>query len=339
MSDRSGRVGAVVGLVFAVIFVAACAGVFWLSYTGELSELLPIGGQSQGTTSSQGEGSEPVEAALVPKQFSEYTWGEIAQVSGLISAAGSFEEARAVAAEYNILTAEGTITDAVHELVLADGTRCTARVVGVLADDLADGSGKAGLTLMAGPIASRSMNDADANVGGWEASNLRSWLASDGLALLPGEVSSSVKTVLKTTNNTGTSYEPVAGLTQTADALWVPSGSELYGTLTWFAQEYGDEPIANTGYLDMAPYDEAISSEGAQYQYFAERGLADREDPSGVLASAFGQLSGGFWTRSAYPVRIFETDEGMFYQVLSSGYPSTVLQASQANNVVVGFCI
>ena len=143
----------------------------------------------------------------------------------------------------------------------------------------------------------------------------------------------------KTTNNTGT----VKGgdfdvLTSTADKLWAFSASEVYGDVTWFAQEYGDKPIANTGYVDFAPYDRLLCSEGAQYAYFAEQGVRDRASFS-ALEGAVGSMGGNWWLRTPYPASLVGVEDSCFYQVMASGYPSTVLRASEENGVVAGFCL
>ena len=86
------------------------------------------------------------ESALSPKSFSEYDWDELTQVAQMISEAPSDEEGEAVAAEWGV-----SIGDT-RPLPLSDGRQATLTVVGIRCDELADGSGQAGLTLMTSPI-------------------------------------------------------------------------------------------------------------------------------------------------------------------------------------------
>lgn len=74
---------------------------------------------------------------------------------------------------------------------LTNGQTLQYRIVGINHDDLADGSGKAGLTFEATntALASRKMNATYTNVGGWEKSELRGRLNTGDLwSLLPTEL-------------------------------------------------------------------------------------------------------------------------------------------------------
>ena len=182
------------------------------------------------------------------------------------------------------------------------------------------------------------MNDSATNAGGWGSSGLRAWLDEEGMALLPEELSTHVKQVSKLTNNVGVVTNGFDIISTTTDRLWLFSSSEVFSDLTWFAREFGTKPIPNTVYTDFAPYDQLISSEGSQYAYFAEQGISDLSGYE-VLAGALGQLGGNWWMRTPYPVSFVGIDESCFYQVMASGYPSTVLSSDQENGVVAGFCL
>lgn len=74
---------------------------------------------------------------------------------------------------------------------LTNGQTLQYRIVGINHDDLADGSGKAGLTFEATntALASQKMNATYTNVGGWEKSELRGRLNTGDLwSLLPTEL-------------------------------------------------------------------------------------------------------------------------------------------------------
>lgn len=198
----------------------------------------------------------------------------------------------------------------------------------------------AGLTLMTSPIAVRPFSD-EKNEGGWESSDLRSWLAGEGASLLPDELVSRVVPVLKVTDNAAVRYGDsgaVEALTTTADALWVPSVSEVCGEVDWFAQEYGTTPSASSEYVDFRPYDEALSAQGEQYEYFSDAGV-DGSGTSGALVMAYGGTACNWWYRTSYPYALEGWEQRMVYQVMSSGYPGMTSGPSEQAGVVVGLCL
>ena len=151
---------------------------------------------------------------------------------------------------------------------LTNGKTLEYRIVGINHDDLADGSGKAGLTFEATNtvLGAQRMNATQTNAGGWEQSELRGRLNSGDLwSLLPSELQSKVKTVKKMTDNKGggTAGTPSA----TTDKVFLLSTTEVYGNL---------------------------QSDGAQYEYYKSKG---------VTTSSYSGASSGnhHWTRSVYP--------------------------------------
>ena len=332
MGEKNGSgAGTYLLLVLSVVFVAACGAVFWLASTGRLASLLSGHGPS---TSSE----SPASDELAVKAFSDYSWDELSEIAQRISAAPDDQSGLEVARRFGIVGDDGRILDCVHAVQLSDGQVVTCRVVGVRADDLTDGSGKAGLTFMMSSLAQRPMNDAATNVGGWGSSGLRSWLDAEGIALLPSDLAKSIKPVSKLTNNAGVVTDGFDVVSATTDKLWLFSSSEVFGDLSWFAHEFGTKPIPNTVYTDFEPYDRLISSEGSQYAYFSDHGVADLSGYE-VLPGALGQTAGNWWMRTPYPVSFVGIDESSFYQVMASGYPSTVLSSDQENGVVAGFCL
>ncbi len=331
--SRRGSGGGGCLVAFSLVFVLACGGVFFLVATGRLSSFF---GERRSAASAQdaaaGDGKE-----LEPKDFASYTWEELRQIASLIENSGSEEAGLAVAQKYGILASDGTLNDCERQVVLVDGSAGLCRVVGVLADDLADGSGKAGLTFIMSGLGSSEMNPTATCDGGWEGSELRGWLNSEGLSLLPEDLRAGVRVVSKLSNNVGITNDP-SSITSTSDSLWLFGASEIYGSISWYEQEYGSGVIYNTDYTDFAPYKQMINSEGSQYLYFAQNGVADRSEYAAV-STVLGSLSSNFWLRSAYPLSISGTDDGQFYQVMASGYPSTVALATQRNKILAGFCL
>lgn len=317
MSRHGGGCLAAVAVTLSLLVLALGAGLLCLVVTGGVP-----GAQ---TAASQHE-------ELEPKQFSEYSWDELAQVADLIAQAPSDEEGRSVAEAWHIHVGDS------RPLPLSDGVQAQLIVVGIRHDQRADGSGVAGLTLMTSPVALRPMNDEDTNEGGWEKSELRSWLATDGLALLPEDLSGNLVEVTKLTNNSGVTKE-TSDVTETSDTLWLFSLTEVCGPVDLFATEYGDEVRARTYYEDYTVYDDVLSAEGTQYEYFADAGITDLADASGTLALGYSGSDVSWWYRSPYPYTFGYDDEYFFYQVMPSGYPSTLGYASQEAGVVLGLCL
>jgi len=151
---------------------------------------------------------------------------------------------------------------------LTDGKTLEYRIVGINHDDLADGSGKAGLTFEAtnSALGYQKMNATNTNAGGWEKSKLRGRLNSGDLwSLLPAELQSKVKAVKKLTDNQGGGKAGTP--TATTDKVFLLSATEVWG--------------------DM-------QSDGTQYEYYKSKG---------VTTSNYSGASSSYnhWTRSVSP--------------------------------------
>lgn len=86
----------------------------------------------------------------------------------------------------------------------ANGETLEYRIVGINHDDLADGSGKAGLSFETtnDVMGEQRINSTNTNVRGWEKSEQRGRLNSGDLwALLPTELTAKIKSVNKMTDN------------------------------------------------------------------------------------------------------------------------------------------
>ena len=147
---------------------------------------------------------------------------------------------------------------------LTNGETLEYRIVGINHDDLADGSGKAGLTFEAiNAVLGARLNPTDTNTGGWERSELRGRLNSgDFWTLLPAEFQSKVKSVTKMTDNKGGGSAGTP--TATTDKVFLLSATEVWGN---------------------------IESDGVQYEYYKSKG---------VTSSNYSGASLGYnrWTRS-----------------------------------------
>ena len=122
------------------------------------------GGASGG--GSAGAGSATVQAAIA-KDAKDWTLDEQKAVTEDIAAKG---EASPAYAKAKAAMDAGTK----FSMKLTDGQTLKYRIIGINHDDLADGSGKAGLTFLTTSTGIRSqMNATKMNEGGWEKSDLR----------------------------------------------------------------------------------------------------------------------------------------------------------------------
>ena len=163
---------------------------------------------------------------------------------------------------------------------LKNGKTLEYRIIGIDHDDLADGSGKAGLTfLTTSTTISSRMNATDTNAGGWEKSELRTKMNSGEIwNLMPSDFQSKVKSVKKLTNNIGDgSANKDAAITATSDKLFLLSYSEIVPTSYW-ASSY--------------PW---TSNEGTQYEAFKGK-VTNNYSGNDCL-----KIGNYWWERSASP--------------------------------------
>lgn len=212
------------------------------------------GGASGGDT---GAVSEAVQTAIA-KDAKDWTLGEQKAVAEDIAAKGAASPAFAKAKAAMDAGTE-------FSMKLTDGMTLTYRIIGINHDELADGTGKAGLTFEATNRALHGwrMNATKTTIGGWEKSELRGRLNTGDLwSLLPSELQSKVKSVTKMTDNQGGGEAGTPSAT--TDKVFLLSSTEVWGNL--------DE-------------------DGSQYEYYKSKG---------VTTSNFSGASSGslHWTRS-----------------------------------------
>ena len=209
---------------------------------------------------STGADSATVQAAIA-KDAKNWTLDEQKAVADDIAAKG---EASSAYAKAEAAMDAGTK----FSVKLTDGKTLTYRIIGINHDNLADGSGKAGLTFEATNtvLGAQRMNATNTNVGGCEKSELRGRLNSGDLwSLLPSELQSKVKAVTKMTDNKGggTAGTPTA----TTDKIFLLSTTEVYGDL---------------------------QSDGTQYEFYKSKGVT-HSNYSGASSSY------NHWSRSVSP--------------------------------------
>lgn len=327
-------------LTVACVFVVLAMGVLALAMTGRLRPLVEsvapgLAGvpAQQAGQETEGQGAETAQT-LEPKDFTDYSWDELSQISTKIAAAATDDDGLAIAQEYKLADAAGAPVNETREVVLDDNTLAYARIVGFRHDQRADGSGVAGMTLMVSMLSEQPMETSNTSQGGWESSSLRAWLAGDGMALLPDDLASHIVSVSKASNNVGVTSD-LASVTQTADGLWAFSAVEVCGNITWFEDEFATE-ISYTAGLDTV-----LNAEGAQYPYFSAAGVTEETGgQSGALALTYRGSSRPWWYRSAYPLNYADTSSSSyFFRVSETGFPSSVGQANATAGVVAGLCI
>ena len=251
------------------------------------------GGASGG--GSAGADSATVQAAIA-KDAKDWTLDEQKAVAEDIAAKGEASPAYAKAKAAMDASTRWSVK-------LTNGKTLKYRIVGINHDDLADGSGKAGLTFEAtnDAMGEQRMNATDTNAGGWEKSELRGRLNSGDLwSLLPTEVQSKAKAVTKMTDNKADGqYGTPSATTATTDTVFLLSMAEVYGS---------------------------IYRDGNQYEYYKSKG---------VTGSSW---SGTSWDLGHRTRSVNEYGSKAFCSVASDGYFDVYCVASGVDNVFPAWC-
>ena len=132
------------------------------------------------------------------------------------------------------------------ELDLGSEGLVNMEVVGIDADDLADGSGKAPISWISKELLAtkRRMNPAlvtnddgtyqegTGSIGSWEKSELRTYLNDTIKPLIPSDVQAMIKTVTKYSCGYDTSGAKVTNMVS-EDAVWIPSHREVFNNTSY----------------------------------------------------------------------------------------------------------
>lgn len=244
-----------------------------------------------------------------------YTWEELSKISGEIGKARDEGAAVEIAKKYNLTTKDGKLDGTqTKSVTLSNGMQTAVQIVGFAHDEKANGA-KAGITfIFKDIIGEHDMNSSNTNAGGWERSQMRSYLSSEGLNLLPADLKEKVVAVSKLTNNVGETQD-VSSVTPTSDRLWLFSLTELCRTIGW------------SGNNDV------LSAEGLQYKLFRDMNVNDGGSNS-ILEKRLNGKSYTWWARSPVP---YNHDD--FGCVMSDGDPYHAYNTDYLAGVVPGFCI
>lgn len=269
---------------------------------------------SEGAESGPSDEGDPSAPAVLPT-VNDYSWEELSQISQLISAAPSQDEALDIAAQYHLCNADGSLDGTqTKEFVIGNSMLVSMQVAGFNHDTRADGTGVAGITFIARTsLGVQFMNASNTTSGGWRDSDMREWMNGRLLDSLPKEVSSVVVPVVKHTNAVGETTDP-ASVVATNDWLWLPSYSELGGHMD----------------IDDDAYDDVYNAEGAQYQLFSDLGVR-WDKPNEILALEGVEF---WWERTPDPM------DGRFFMCVGpEGTPWYARVPSSEFDVVLCFCV
>lgn len=200
---------------------------------------------------------------------------------------------------------------AMKELDLGSEGIVHMQIVGIDVDDLADGSGKAPLTFISKELlkTSHRMNPAytagqegTGTLGGWEKSEMRSYLKDTIKPLIPATVRSGIKEVTKYTRIYTASPEAAVNDVATTEDVWIPSRHEMFDGTTQYYETKGPR------------YGEIFSSNDSR-----------KKSQVGATIASY------WWLRSA-------TNYSSFYYVYSDGLNYSSI-AYNSYGVALGFCL
>ena len=254
------------------------------------------GGASGGGTG--GADSATVQAA-VAKDAKDWTLDEQRAVAEDIAAKG---EASPAYAKAKAAMDEGTK----WSVKLTNGKTLEYRIIDINHDDLADGSGKAGLTFLTTSAGIQSRKNAtNTNAGGWEKCELRQKMNSGEIwNLMPSDFQSKVKAVRK--KSVTVVYD--ATVIQTNDKLFLLSFPEIVGT----------PPSSWSGFSWLA-------DQGFQYDVYKEKVFGNSFEYN------FLAIGSSWWMRDF-------GSSGAFL-VSSDGFPaSQTTDANSSNTVCPAWC-
>ena len=331
------KIGIIAAVAVVVVVLVAGFATNWFGLAGvQPKEAVDVPAPAQSEqpndsvaeSGSQADGSSAQAGAAVKSAVEAYTWDELSQISNEIAAAGSEDAAIEVAKRYNLCTPDGKLDGTqVKSVTLSDGTQTDVQIAGFAHDDKTSG-GKAGITFIFGEsIAEAPMNTTDTNAGGWEGSQMRAYLNSDGMALLPDELSSVVVPVDKLSNNVGET-ETTSSVTVTSDSLWLFSLPELGGNVP--------EDRIGDGYgLYEDIYVRVFDAAGFQYKLFRDAGASMSNSDNAILVKTQTDTYSFWWLRTSD-----SRDSYNFLRVDQHGYvPAGGDAADFQRGVVPGFCI
>ena len=231
-------------------------------------------------------GAPPSSGPPKGKALNEYTWEEIDYISS-----------NGLASEYGFQVGDE------KNITLSTNEALTLAIMDFDHDDLADGTGKAGITfglknLMA---ETRVMSSAFTNVGGFIESTIYEWLQGDLLNSLPADLQSVLKIVdKKSSRGQGSSI-----ILTNAMKIFLFAEIEVFGEITY-----------------------SVTGEGTQYAYFTTTASKMKYLANGSGSAAI------WWLRSPY-----RANSWSWCIVNANGNASFSGNSTAANGVCFAFCV
>ena len=267
----------------------------------------------------------------IRSSLDDYTWDQLQEISLKIKAAETRNEAREIAKRYHLLDADGHIPyPCTKRVTLTNGLEVGAQLVGIRHDELLDGTGKAGLTFMFDAGIAERNAAAQPLSAGWADCELREWLDSDGLKLLPNELRAYIKDVKKISNNVGAARS-ASCLSELPATLWLPAMVELCGN---------QPPESFTE--DFHYLADIYNGEGKEYQLFRELKVSPYTTNEMLVRQWKGKDT-CWWERTTSPDT--SESEGTLYMNRVGHDGDVFTYATPADNpkkrtcVIPGFCI
>lgn len=322
-------VGIVVGAVAVVAIVALGVAFAMGAFSGgdnkkEAESTTAEQTQSSESSSSEAGSTEQAQSneIAVKAKLSEYSWSDLAKIADKIETeAKTRDEAIKIAASYNLVKSDGTMTGDTKTLETGVGST-DIFIADVYVDKLASSTSKCAAFTFVGAniLTTHAMNATATNSGGWSKSGMRTWLNGTVVNSFPADLEKATKQVVKMTNNTGKSQSTTC-VTQTTDKVWLLSWMECLGPISW-------NEGADTSYIDNID-----NQEGVQYAWFKQQGVEGEQGHDSLIRSASGSSEEGvWWMRSSAPNT--STSFGDMGPEIDNGGT-----ASTAEGVVIGFCI
>lgn len=230
-------------------------------------------------------GAPPSSGPPKGKTLNEYTWDEISYISS-----------NGLAGEYGFQVGDE------KNIILSTNEALTLAIMDFDHDDLADGTGYAGITFGLKNLMkdTRQMNSTNTNVGGFTGSAMYTWLTGTLLPALPSDL----QAVLKSVNKKTSAGNQSSTINTNAMKVFLFSEIEIFGSTTCSA-----------------------AGEGEQYDYFA------------TAANRIKYLSNGdgsadrWWERSPY------ASYSNYFCLVASDGDASYSHANNSRCVCFGFCV
>ena len=209
---------------------------------------------------------------------------------------------------------------------LTTGEVITVVILGFNHDDLADGSGKAPISIgMKNLLATTyRMNATGTNAGGWDESEMRTSTMNTLFNLLP----TGWKNIIKTVNKKATAGSQSENITTSADKLWLLAMSEIFSATS----------IENSSTSTIANYADAYNAEGTQYKYY-ENLIGDNNGGTATNSLLIKKLSNGSGSADFWWLRSPNVSNSTSFRCITSTGNVNHGNAHYTRGVSFGFCV